>query len=172
VQVLRDVGSTVALHFFCSQHVASIDDLKGPRGLIRSLLAQLVLTILRNQPDNLLDTDDAIPTEGFCQLFQHLLRRIPAHVTVLCLIDDITRLERDSWSEDYKSLMNMLNGIIFDQEIRARFKVLMTSPTKSRWLQNTLTPAHRIDLRGGGTSICPGTEQSLWTAAQQYSLSL
>jgi hypothetical protein len=175
VQVFREVIATLGLHFFCGQHVASIDDLKGPRGLIRSLLAQLVLAILQNQPDGPLDAVnltnfswnyESIPTEDFCQAFRLLLRQIPAHVTVLCLIDDITRFERDSWSEDYASLMNMLNGVISDQGIGAKFKVLMTSPTKSRWLQDKLTPAQHVELRGSGHLMGTGTERSLWAAAR------
>lgn len=175
VQVFRDVAMDVTLHFFCGQHVAAVDDLKGPRGLISSLIKQLVLAIHQNQPNDPLNANltsfggchKSIPTKDICQVFQHLLKQIPAHVTVFCFIDDITRLERDSWFEDYTSLMEMLNGAMYNQGIGAKLKVLMTSPTKSRWLKDKLTPAQHVELRGSGRFIGAGTEQSMWRGVRR-----
>lgn len=173
VQVFRGISPMVALHFFCGQHVASNDDLAGPRGLIRSLLAQLARTVLRNGPNDPsssvnsanLDTNNhlATPTEDFCQVFRQLLRQVPSHVVVFCVIDDISRFERDGWLDDYVALMTMLFSLVSDQ--RMRFKVLMTSPKKSRWLQGKLAPSQHMELRAGGQVLSPGTERSLWSAA-------
>lgn len=48
VQALRkSQPRAVILVFFCAKHVAKHDPLRGPQGMMRSLLAQLVLGMLQ-----------------------------------------------------------------------------------------------------------------------------
>jgi len=48
VQALRkSQPKAVVLVFFCGRHVAGEDPLRGPQGMVRSLLAQLVFSMLQ-----------------------------------------------------------------------------------------------------------------------------
>jgi len=42
VLLFRDQPDTMTLHFFCGQHVASYDGLRGQKILMRSILAQFL----------------------------------------------------------------------------------------------------------------------------------
>lgn len=48
IQVLKTDSLNTTLFFFCGQHVTEYDPLGGPQGLMRSLLAQLILTLVEN----------------------------------------------------------------------------------------------------------------------------
>lgn len=91
-------GSTTLL-FFCGRHMERDDPLRGPQGLMRSLLAQLIMALVRNRwisdsaaisvpfseafhnksahtyaDEDIMDTDlDGLPPEDACLLFKQLL---------------------------------------------------------------------------------------------------
>lgn len=167
VQVLRGVDHLAALHFFCSQHVASNDGLRGPQGLVRSLISQLAKVVLgAGQSDpaevaTLTNLDTTTSMDRLCNAFQLLLEQLPLHTAVFCVIDDVSRFEKDEWYADYVVLMDMLSSAVSWQGIM--FKLLFTSPTKSRWLQGKVAPSQHIALRGPGHEVGAGTERSRWS---------
>jgi hypothetical protein len=148
----RDAGTTITLHFFCGEHVASNDELAGPRGLIRSILAQL----LHSWPSAHLDAvnlggfdgnREALSTVTLCEIFALVVRKLPQHMTLFCIVDDLAGFEKQKWDHDYWALLKMFAAIIFEGGPGMRFKLLMTSPTKSRRLQNQVSPAQLIEVR-------------------------
>jgi len=153
VQLLRDSEASVTLNFFCGQNVASNDDLQGPRGSMRSLLSQL-LRILPNAPLHGIDLADflnngnqeSIPIQDLCRIFELLLGQVSMHSTVFCIIDDLSQFEKDRWDEDYWHFLRMLGSLIVGQESSIRFKVLMTSSTKSKRLQEHVPEELRIKV--------------------------
>jgi hypothetical protein len=166
LQVLRSTGPNIILHFFCGQHVAVNDALRGPTGLMRSFLTQLSTAILqRTPPDQVAATpgpklliDRSVPRiQDFCRVFRQLLRQVPSHITIFCLLDGISWFERNIWAGDYAAIMDTLYEIIADRELGYRFKVLMTSPTKSQWQRNKLAPAMHIELQNVAYSGDVGT---------------
>lgn len=150
-RLFGDSTTNVTLHFFCGQHVASNNDLKGPRGLIRSLLAQL-LQIWPHAPLHGIDlggftgSQDSIPMKVLCQIFELLMRQFPISCTIFCIIDDLALFEREAWDEDYWHFLRMLGTLVLGQECGVRFKVLITSSTKSRQLQKALPQDWCIEL--------------------------
>jgi hypothetical protein len=169
-QLFRDSATSITLHFFCGQHVASNDDLQGPRGLIRSLLSQL----LQIWPNALLHGVDlaglngnheSIPIEDLCQIFELLLRQVPIHTTVFCIIDDLAQFEKDRWDEDYWHFLRMLGTLIVGQESGIRFKVLITSSTKSKRLQEQVPEDLRIQVTERDRLMGHRRQQSLWKTA-------
>jgi len=162
VKVVRRKG--VILHFFCGQHLASNDPLKGPAGLIRSLVTQLLDALIENgvaKPNELLQL--ALPsgectTEDLAQLLIRLLGHVLAPTTVFVVLDDVSRFERPSWENDYWGLMSTLQRAMGTMSV----KVLLTSSTKSAWLRDTVPQDQRVELWGGGSEIGEGTEAMLW----------
>lgn len=172
IRVLQamDLRIAVVLHFFCGQHFASNSRLQGPKGLITSLLAQLIHALLDNWPEyhsgieidleGLLNNDNPIPTEMQLQLIRALLGHVPPKTTVFCVVDDISRFEKQEWSAEYWALINLLNDIIYNQEATgAKVKLLMTSPTWSRWLKGKVPTERLLELANRGHTSGIGSEK-------------
>ncbi|KAL2071791.1 hypothetical protein VTL71DRAFT_13026 [Oculimacula yallundae] len=139
-QEIEDTKVGVVLSFFCGQHVASNDRLRGPRGLIRSLLWQLLnvwpQSSVRANISGPFDDEASISMEDLCFLFQMLLKQVP-YLAVFCIIDDMPQFERQCWDKDYFIFLRLL-GNLLGEEPGIRFKVLITSSGKSRRLQEQL----------------------------------
>ncbi|KAK3325070.1 hypothetical protein B0H66DRAFT_109977 [Apodospora peruviana] len=162
--------TTITLHFFCGQHVAATDSLRSPRGLMRSLIAQF----LRAWPHVSLDgmdlsalngiSHEALSIDDFCYLLEMVVRQVPPQYTVNCVIDDVNRLERDDiaeWRAEYDSVMNSLwrmgrTAAAAEGGEMPRFKVLITSPARSKWLrgENEVPEDHRVFVTDNGFSSC------------------
>ncbi|KAK4210103.1 hypothetical protein QBC37DRAFT_429270 [Rhypophila decipiens] len=170
-QALRrqSAPSPVVLVFFCGSHVTYKDALRGPLGLVRSLLAQLVLELLKNRWVSEEDpmTGVSLPDEpdedgsgggvylaDLCGLFHSLLRLIPQGTSVYCIVDGISCYhdraeddqEEEEWSEDYAVVMETFAGITADESSEACwFKLLLTSlssmgPESERGLDRWMKP--------------------------------
>lgn len=140
------------LHFFCAQHVAQNDDLRGPRGLLRSLVAQLAKYVMQSGPGesfslaNLacIDRDCySTPTSWFAEAFFCLLRQMPRLVVTVCIIDDISRFEKPEWRDDYSDLVDLLGHIATSG---MRCKVFVASPAKVAWPRKPEADQH-IEIR-------------------------
>lgn len=143
VLLFTDQPDTMTLHFFCGQHVASYDGLQGPKGLMRSILAQFLETWPDVPLDNIDLTDfqdnhELTPMDVLCRSFDQVVRQVPMHATICCIIDDLTQFEKNHWAEDYSSLLHMLNHLIKYEGSGPKVKVLVTSPTRSRWLREVV----------------------------------
>jgi hypothetical protein len=151
----RSAGVNVVLTFFCGQHSTSKDDLMGPQGLMRSLVAILVLSLVQNEY-----VSDSAPIrfsafqgdfeelsfKDTCQIFYHLVELVPKEISVYCVVDGISYYERQGWKQDYDLMMECFGSIIANKAFAAVFKLLLTSPTVSRWLPD-LMPHQRVSLR-------------------------
>jgi len=149
-------SATTTLAFFCGQHVAFDDPLVGPRGLLRSLICQAVGARLTFDLDelNLAAFDgnhESIPFDDLCHLFRLIIGQFPQGHTVFCIIDDINRLEQDSWHRDYFAIIDMLDEMVGESGPNACFKVMITSPARSKWLDgishDRLVPVHEGGLQ-------------------------
>ena len=139
-QRFEDATEGVALTFFCGQHVASSDRLRGRRGLIRSLLRQLLhawpkASVHANTSGDFSD-EATLLMQDFCSLFQLLLSQVP-DLPICCIIDDLAQFEQYCWDEDYFSLLHMFASLV-EQEPSIRFKVLITSSGRSKRLQEQI----------------------------------
>lgn len=153
--------TTAILHYFCNQHVASNDSLRGPRGLMRSLIYQLLRAWPMISLDDInlegINHESSISIHEFCHLFEVIADQIPPQYTIFCIIDDVNRLERDEWKDEYGAFMSMLDRMASgsdekEEGINLRFKVLITSSGQSRWLrdENKVDDAHRVLVTDDG----------------------
>jgi hypothetical protein len=157
-RLFRDSAMCITLPFFCGQHIASNDDLQGPRGLVRSLLSQL-LQFLPNTPQGIdiagfIGNHKSIPTEDLCQMFKLLVSQLSMHSTLFRIIDDLAQFEKDRWDEDYWHFLRMLDSaLIVGHKSDIRFKVLITSSTKSKRLQEYFPEELRIQVTEGDRGL-------------------
>jgi hypothetical protein len=154
VHLFQDKPKTMTLSFFCGQHVASNDDLQGPKGLIRSILAKLLMA----WPDAPLSNVDLtsfqediarISIDVLCHTFEQVLGQAPSDCTLYLVIDDLAQFERDSWVNDYASLLSMLDHLVQNGGFGPRVMVLVTSPIRNRWLAE-LARSQTIELTERG----------------------
>ena len=134
VQSLSDEGVS-CIHHFCGLHKRSNDDLNGPSGLIRGLLAQLVnlhairIGFTNNAEYHELQRFDTI---RLCALFAELVMYLPPGFVLVCIIDGVSLYETAEWAEDLCRILETLNSLTRDPNIDAVFKVLATSAMASR----------------------------------------
>lgn len=159
----------VVLEYYCSLHTTEDDDLRGPQGLMRCLVTQLILFLLAN---GWLGQEEAVylpylrnveedlllqrRLDAVCRLFLALTRHVPQGVPVYCFVDGWSAYERDDlWREDYDVVIETLRegASPSSPDGRGNLKLLLTSPTTSRWLTDILPREQRVSLRhreGGG----------------------
>ena len=152
--------TTSILHFFCGQHVAFNDPLRGPRGLMRSLITQCLriwptVSLAELDLSSFSGKHDSIPMQDLCSLFQIIVGQMRPQSTVICIVDDILRLEKDEWASEYWMLMGMLEQMVEGSGAGLLFKVMMTSPGASKWLRGEagVGPNHRVIVTDSGVPV-------------------
>lgn len=164
IQAKEDKPSnTIALSFFCGEHVRSNDPDSGVDGLMRNLLAQLLTAyldfdlraILRMRDLDYHDVGD------LCAIFERLVMQLPPHIVVFCVIDNINIYEDNAARcEDAELVMQTLVDVVErTRDESCAFKVLLTSPWNSHVLYKHMSDQNRdvvwmparIPLQGGFT---------------------
>jgi hypothetical protein len=127
---------TLAISFFCAEHLDPKDPYQGAHGIVQSLIAQLLVsysdfdTRLIKQ---LLKADlDHLKT--LCASLAMLVRKLLKEVVLFCLIDAVTvHEESESRCKKVESVLETLTDIAgSDDGQRCVFKLLITSPKVSR----------------------------------------
>jgi hypothetical protein len=138
----------VIVHFFCGMHSAPSKTWYGPKGLVRSLLMQLLSALDTKDPDMRDWNLDFISDRGFLQnLEQHciddlcfalhsLLYEFPAGTHVNVIVDSIDSFDVRRLLKDLGVVMERLREIVDDPGLVPVVKVLLTNP-------GTSTPAVR-----------------------------
>lgn len=136
-----DRDPEVPIWFFCGAHSSPRDPLRGPQGLMRSLISQ-VLSLF---PIKL----DFISTPRYKQqlgshnlfalldCFEKLIQRIEPPSVVICVIDEICMLEKPEWAESCKHVLYKLQALVEDEDVSVIFKLLVTSSDRSRYAVTT-----------------------------------
>jgi hypothetical protein len=138
VQLFSEERDSIVLHFFCGQHAASNDRLHGPKGLVRSFLAQLIHSSKNVQVENdigglITANNGLLNMVTLCQSFNLLVMQMSRHTKVYCIIDDICQYETERLQEDYMYLLDLFAHLL--AESGPRTKLLLTSPTRSRQIR-------------------------------------
>lgn len=145
----------MALHFFAGQHSFFDDDpARGPRGLLRGLICQVLS--YPSQPAPCLDWvhDQAMQdvADGkivaLCWILKELLKRVVNVQTILCIVDNISDFERkyEGWDNDLDTVFDWLRMVPKEMSPGINFKLLMTSAGKSTQLVWRTDPSERLSL--------------------------
>jgi hypothetical protein len=127
---------TIAISFFCAEHLDPKDPHQGAQGIIKSLIAQLL--VCYNEFDSRLIKQllksDLNHLEPLCATLKSMINELPEEVVLTCIIDAITMHEdSEARCKKVESVLDTLIGIAgSDDERKCVFKLLVTSPRVSR----------------------------------------
>ncbi|KAK3369708.1 hypothetical protein B0T24DRAFT_681705 [Lasiosphaeria ovina] len=154
---MRTMPASMPLTFFCGQHSTDDDPLRGPEGVLRSLIAQLIAFPCTPVLDTRnLDArrvreaaDGDVPS--LAALLHALVAQLDSRITVWCLVDGISELEGtlDEWDDEVDELILGFLDIVEDDKLRPRLKVVMTSATRSLRLTSLVPEDEHISLQAG-----------------------
>ncbi|RAL17394.1 uncharacterized protein BO97DRAFT_409832 [Aspergillus homomorphus CBS 101889] len=154
--LLKSFASTervVPVAFFCREHCDPQDNLAGASGMMRSLIAQVAVTLTEaNSLDLSFLVEDSLHTiasqdlSTMCDLFANVIKRIPTGI-VLCMIDGVDYFSNQIHIHWLDWVMRFLNSLV-EYVSRSRsdlvFKILLTShrgaSLASQWFP------YRVDL--------------------------
>ncbi|KAF3769567.1 hypothetical protein M406DRAFT_233886, partial [Cryphonectria parasitica EP155] len=137
--------------YFCGLHLSSYDDIRGPQGLMRCLIARLLMELdTSGGPSPNLGFVDVPYLEALqrrditylCHLFSSIMVQFAPGTTIYCMIDGITWYERSNMLEDLLHITQSLYRLVDGRYSRCRLKVLITSPFRPGQLASGI-PAHQ-----------------------------
>ncbi|KAK7963557.1 hypothetical protein PG988_010531 [Apiospora saccharicola] len=155
---LLELPSTVVLHFFCGKHMDTDadDNLSGPLGMLRCLIAQLVLAYETPLPNlNSMGPPEFVrdcysrTLEALCEVFRRLVEQISQGVTIFVLVDGVSWYEQGGWAAELEFIVGLLK-VLSRQDSLPVFKVLLTSPSRTKNVQDL------VDLSSEYVSLAPG----------------
>ncbi|KAK7936020.1 hypothetical protein PG985_001515 [Apiospora marii] len=153
-----DLPNTVVLHFFCGKHldVDSEDCLSGPNGMLRSLIAQLVLALRAPLPNlGAIDSHEFLQDcynrtlPALCEVFRLLVQQVPQGVALYVLLDGVSWYEQAHWAADLGFIVGLLKDLAAPGGV-PQFKVLLTSPNRTIEIQDL------VDIQSEYISLAPG----------------
>lgn len=142
-----ETASTIS--YFCGARAGQDEQLTGPVNLIRDLLVQLVLnnkfdtSFLRGRAYQELQQFDL---RRLCLLLVEMVKKLPYGVVLFCIVDGISWLEEEERSQELCFAVHTLSSLIYDPEVRAVFKLLITSPLASRHVVEYFPAQDRLCL--------------------------
>ncbi|KAI5863767.1 hypothetical protein GGS23DRAFT_565261 [Durotheca rogersii] len=155
----RSQQETFQLFFFAGLHSSEKDPSSdGPRGMIRSLLCELVKEAHRRGWLYLDFIDDKTYRDGIqsqnihylCDAFYRILQRLQMRdavdLSVYCVVDGIALYEQQRWYRDLEVVTNMFRVIVNDTKLKPAFKLLLTGPHRVRYVYEWLglLPSKRL----------------------------
>ncbi|KAI1130784.1 hypothetical protein F5Y10DRAFT_234803 [Nemania abortiva] len=157
--------NAISLVFFCGLHIAR-DEYRGGGAMIRSLIAQL----LRQFPAASIQPDPRVVMQEvergnikqLCMLFLHLVRQLPAAMTVFCFIDGINEYESEEYLHTIDEVIFALIELVDESSTswRAKFKLLLLSPRPTNEVrkvfdeeQGALLHMAQLPMLEGGVSF-------------------
>ncbi|KAL1841758.1 hypothetical protein VTJ49DRAFT_6596 [Mycothermus thermophilus] len=171
VDVLMETGDhagdghpavTVLFHF-CGQHVGSRDPLRGPAGLVRSLVYQVAqqygagmeqMSAAHTVSLDFVDSQflEALGTHDvaiLCRLFSELVIRLDGSRPIFCIIDGVTELETvlDGSRDEAILVITTLLNLVDQSRPGPALRVLLASAQRSAVLaESVIPPGRRLSL--------------------------
>ncbi|KFY13644.1 hypothetical protein V492_03128 [Pseudogymnoascus sp. VKM F-4246] len=145
----------IVLHFFCGQHTRPQDQVLGPKGLMASLIGQLILYTdieLDFVEHNLYEAVSRKYLSALCEIFELLIVRVEPSKTICCVIDSISDFEAN-WGAEILDVVRNLRRLIDLQREGPTFKLLMTSANRTQNLLSVVNQAagEHVSLRAGNS---------------------
>ncbi|KAK5055419.1 hypothetical protein LTR84_013169 [Exophiala bonariae] len=160
---------SLLIQFFCRRHVSSKDPIQGPQGMMRSLTCQ-VLRFFDQQVDLKFNFDprdkeqlESHNLQTLCSSFATVVKQLSPDLVLICVIDSIDCFERPAWVEDCKVVIKEIQDLLYEYENGPIFKLLVTSPRRSKGVGNLFRRQKRLLLSsdGFGRNAPTAREQAL-----------
>ncbi|KAH7310891.1 hypothetical protein B0I35DRAFT_439852 [Stachybotrys elegans] len=137
LQAFRANPRFISLAFFCGLHTDPFDHDSGPRAMLMSLIAQLIIQFpfdlcASSQVDlSWLDWGEDPHIGDLCELFFWLIDQLPSTATVMCILDGIHIYERKGYIEELVEALGCLLDMTLDGFVAATVKILVVSPRRT-----------------------------------------
>jgi hypothetical protein len=109
----------ISLIFFCDQHLLS-EEYHGGDTMICSLIEQLqrqyLYVTISPGPNTSMRKLDSANVRQLCSLFVYLVRQLPPHMTVFCLIDGINEYEREEYIHGMDDVVYALLKLVDERQ--------------------------------------------------------
>ncbi|KAK7744278.1 hypothetical protein SLS62_010305 [Diatrype stigma] len=161
---VKSAPGAVTLHHFCGLHSQQGNPASGPRGLMQSLVAQLILYLHQHRRGS---ARVSILSEGFlqdvarremvalCLLFSQLMAQLDRSTTVYCVIDNVSEFETSlgGWGQEMGEVVAFLQHLVHDdaQDRGPVLKVLMIASNRSIQIHRHIRPEDQVWLHTGST---------------------
>ena len=127
---------TIAISFFCAEHLDHKDPYQGAVGIMKSLTAQLLTSYhgFDTRVVERLQEADLDDLETLCSRFEKLVRKLPQEIVLFCIVDAITiHEESEARRADVGLVLETLIDISSCDDRRSCvFKLFVTCPRVSR----------------------------------------
>ena len=144
MESLHGRNNVIVLNFWCSMHVDASSEARGPIGMVRSLLVQLVTVLLTLESHARLNFGPVTGVTAFMDdlgrgdinalryAFMQLLNKVPRDMPVFVIIDNVTVFEDERFRDDLLDVVNVLDDLVsINQRV---LKVLLTCPFRNTYL--------------------------------------
>ena len=150
IESLEDMEPAIPIHFFCGSHTSSRDPMKGPHGMMRSLICQILRLFSVNldfiSSRRYREQLQNHKLDALCDCFEKLVKQLPMDTVLFCIVDSICFFEKMEWAEDCQKVVNELQDVADDNTTGAVFKLLITSPLRTRHVGSTMPSQCRLSL--------------------------
>ncbi|KAF4444281.1 hypothetical protein F53441_11189 [Fusarium austroafricanum] len=130
---------SVCVHFYCGLHVdPGRNNWYGPDAMIRSIVVQLLTALVDK---DIVDIDflnrrsyvkdlEYHDLDAFCDLLHDLVQQFDADTAIYCIVDGVSKFDLDfrGTFASLKVILKRIQGIVGDDELKPKLKVLMTVP--------------------------------------------
>ncbi|KAI2606539.1 hypothetical protein GGR54DRAFT_436977 [Hypoxylon sp. NC1633] len=138
LQALRRNEKFIALAHFCGLHADYDDPEAGPRSMMMSFIAQLILqwsfdtSFLHEHVDlSWVEYDDEPDMSDLCALVSWFVHQLPAYTTVFFIIDGVNAYEKERYIQYLTDGLACILDFALDEKIQATVKVLVASPCRT-----------------------------------------
>ena len=168
--IARNLPSATAksMTFFCGLHMDEFAAM-GPSDLIRSLLAQLISHYSLNTTffdGRAYEELERLNLRRLCALMTGLVKKLPNGAVLFCLVDGISWYETEEMTRQAYAVIQTLTELTHDNGVRAVFKLLITSPTASRFIRKCVQPQDWLSLSSDNAEH-DGSSLSRWSLIMQ-----
>ncbi|PYH75482.1 hypothetical protein BO82DRAFT_370188 [Aspergillus uvarum CBS 121591] len=147
VIVFQAPSARCAIAFFCHQHCDAQDSFAGAAVMLRSLIAQVALSLdLSFLVEEQLHTIATQDVSTLRDLIAKVVKRAPVK-SVVCMIDGVDFLSNQLhvyWVEEVLRFLNSLLGVVAGSRSDLMFKILVTTPRSESSIA-------MVSLSGGAT---------------------
>lgn len=160
----------LVLAHFCGLHTAPADDLVGPRGMLRALVAQAVLHLRGRglQGGTTVATDETLldglvghDITSLCEVLEALLGQLGPWVTVYCVLDNVSEFETSlrGWGGELDETIARLRDMVARSV--PQLKVLLSAGNRSIMVHKMLDADDCVSLSAGNVHAHPVQRLSL-----------
>ncbi|KAN0104281.1 hypothetical protein V8E51_010026 [Hyaloscypha variabilis] len=152
--------SYILTHFHCGLHCLSGSPWYGPKGLIRSVIIQILVALGdRGSLDlNFLNRRSSVQLlenhhlDSLCEVLHELVTQFHPGTTVFLIIDGVSFFDLDNGLfKDLEVVIRCLQSIVEDDELCPKFKVMITTPSIISWrLRKIVNPEYYLSLSSRG----------------------